>query len=715
MRLVPATLLALSLALVTGGQAAGALNMTQVGALLGGDFQEVDVEGTTAFVAAGTNLTVVDVSNTAAPRIVLTLPMPGPVRGVDVAGGILCLAVGENGVRIYDVSNPLAPGFLASYPFNAERVRREYERLYVCGGTAGLAVLDLTDPAAPQLISTYSIPGYDFRDIEVSYYTVYVGAIYPAHDYPAPQILVLDAIASPPALQGTYNPPSAAGEITLGLGLYLYASAGTTISNWGYIIDVFDPTHPTLVQGFDFPMWTQPEDLTYAAGYLYAFTQRGLLIYDVSPPASTSLVQNLNLDTAGNRGTLAGGMAYRASGSLGLKVLSLANPAQAELAGSRAPINGARRVMSVGDRVYASGERLWVVDLDDPARPQVSGDMTVAGYRTVATGQVLYMAGSEQGLVVMDISNPDAPLVLTRIPTSPLVDIRQAGGFLYVLESGQGLRIYDLDDPEDPAPRGFVAVPTQLSYLAVQGTYAYVADGTANLTVVDITNPDAPAVVQTHPGVFEEIEIANGRLYACAGDGGFRVYDLANPEIPSLIGSLPMPGTCRNLDVYGDFIHLANDTAGVSVVKVTDPANPVEIANHEVASGTSVCDVTAIGDVTVAGLTNGLAVFQMGGAAGAGFIAPPPAALSISAAPNPFSARTSLRIGSPAAGPLQLTLYDVTGRRIRTWNANALGNGAAEFTFNAADARGARLTAGVYFLKVESTAGSATQRLVVAR
>lgn len=97
--------------------------------------------------------------------------------------------------------------------------------------------------------------------------------------------------------------------------------------------------------------------------------------------------------------------------------------------------------------------------------------------------------------------------------------------------------------------------------------------------------------------------------------------------------------------------------------------------------------------------------------AGAGVDPDRIAALDLSApAPNPFRARTSLRFALGRASNVDLGLYDVSGRRLRTVAHGRLPAGSHTATLESSG-----LDAGVYFARLVTDMGTYTQRVTLSR
>lgn len=90
-------------------------------------------------------------------------------------------------------------------------------------------------------------------------------------------------------------------------------------------------------------------------------------------------------------------------------------------------------------------------------------------------------------------------------------------------------------------------------------------------------------------------------------------------------------------------------------------------------------------------------------------------ATSFSVAPNPVHSGTWVRWATPVAGHVRVTVRDVAGKHVATIvdGQRPAGEGAARW--QATDDRGARVPAGVYFVRFEIPGETITRRLVRIR
>jgi hypothetical protein len=91
------------------------------------------------------------------------------------------------------------------------------------------------------------------------------------------------------------------------------------------------------------------------------------------------------------------------------------------------------------------------------------------------------------------------------------------------------------------------------------------------------------------------------------------------------------------------------------------------------------------------------------------------AILSLTGAPNPFVASTSVRFGLERAGRARVEVIDVRGRLVRALHEGRLAAGAHAFNWDGRDAGGARVASGVYLASVTVDGERRTAPVVLLR
>lgn len=91
----------------------------------------------------------------------------------------------------------------------------------------------------------------------------------------------------------------------------------------------------------------------------------------------------------------------------------------------------------------------------------------------------------------------------------------------------------------------------------------------------------------------------------------------------------------------------------------------------------------------------------------------PPVALG--AFPNPFASGTTVVYELEEAGPVSFGVFDVQGRRRAGWTDGFRSAGRYEVAWDGRDDRGARVATGLYYLKVATPSGAASQKIIRIR
>jgi flagellar hook assembly protein FlgD len=91
---------------------------------------------------------------------------------------------------------------------------------------------------------------------------------------------------------------------------------------------------------------------------------------------------------------------------------------------------------------------------------------------------------------------------------------------------------------------------------------------------------------------------------------------------------------------------------------------------------------------------------------------PAPARLQLVATPNPFRTGAAIAFALPAAGDVDLAVFDLSGRLVRTLHDGRLDAGTHRIEWDGRDAGGHAAAGGIYFVRLKSAAGEAGTRVV---
>lgn len=220
--------------------------------------------------------------------------------------------------------------------------------------------------------------------------------------------------------------------------------------------------------------------------------------------------------------------------------------------------------------ILVEGTHLWTsgnnpefisVDVSDPADMMldfIAGPNFSDGHIAIL-GDRLYEAHSVgEQLRGWNISDPSSPMQLASIgnPSRVFDDVAGFGDRVIALNGGQ-LEIWDVSLPAVPVFEGDLLGGSwggTRRTVANDDTVAIAAGSNPEVTLVDYSNPNAPAVAGTldEDGAVADLGIRDDFLYVPITNG-LRVYDVSNPDDPVQAGSY------LEIEVYGTAIGLGDD------------------------------------------------------------------------------------------------------------------------------------------------------------
>lgn len=602
---------------------------------LGGTLSGAYVDGSLAYLIEGARLTVLDISDPAAPQVRSRTPIPGTATQVAAANGFAYLLSNiQNALWVYDARDPAAPRLVRQRLFEPSTFNLQMwltgGALWVRGGEVA-SRFDLRDPASPALTYTLPCSACAIRESGARVYLLQGTFGLQVWDLSDPSQPAMRAMADPFPLRDDYI------YIDLALsGDTLYLSAWRWLGSgqrqaFVATLDVSDLTSPTVRATAALPA----AQLSMAAGHLVTVVEQELRVYRMSDPAQPTLVltQTLAQDfyqvtgdvlyagSAGDwriidlhspgapvqrgvyrpweqprlfAGVQLGGQRLYAGALGGLRIIDVSSPLSPTLQGlvpaiaTEAPGADATRLALV-DR-----EGLRFADLSDPLSPR-AGAVITGGLTGVTAGGLGYALTGDE-LQILDISQVATPTVQARValPAPANVSDRQllvANGRAYVgLTSvqvcGAGctqtrLRLWALDVTNPQQPR----LGQQLEIEAGGGVGRWAARGTAlymaaaRLRIVDVTNIDAPVLSDYSLGSRpHEFQIVGARAYLL-DDQALIALDLSNPLQPAPLSRFPLRGVgTSRLLIRGERAYVLSD--GLRVLDIRNPSNPLPLATY---------------------------------------------------------------------------------------------------------------------------------------
>jgi formylglycine-generating enzyme required for sulfatase activity len=212
---------------------------------------------------------------------------------------------------------------------------------------------------------------------------------------------------------------------------------------------------PKRVQPFD----NSVEDLKVVNNIAYAaIGERGIRIVDLSRPQGLELLTEYRLAGKATRMTLNRNLACVVMGDKGVQIIDVGNPTAPILKG--ALTNGGRALLVEieGNRAYVATSLsttnspfqggVQIYDITNVAVPVHLGSYPITGSPTAmrVDGLRVFLADSKEGLQIIDASNPQTPIVMSRRKVGNCTDIEVVGGYAYFACGPEGVFLLDLKE-----------------------------------------------------------------------------------------------------------------------------------------------------------------------------------------------------------------------------------------------------------------------------
>jgi hypothetical protein len=455
---------------------------------------------------------------------------PARLSALRDSGGVIAIAndhafLGGTGMNVYDISNPVAPHWVASRGgfYSTLFARR---KLLLCSSVqpSYFSVLDVTDPSSINEVGR--IDGYGGHALYADEHFAYLSCTY---DHQG--LFVIDiSDSTTPLLKGSCNPDGAEQwdpyvPATFSYG-YLAADYGGLVAIdihdanapaevWSgfdadyavdvavddarayvadrsgglYILDVANPARPTELGQFDLlgSKWVR----TALALDSFAFIgqdgiagRRYFRVIDITDPTQPILAADDSSFNPPEDLVLKDSLVYAAEGSR-FQVFNVARPREPVRVGSCAVQEQSYGLCVVDSLAYAASYPFAVIKVSQPSNPVVVGNIWRGAWNGSVRDTFLFL--SSGGILVYSVARPDQPRLLDSLSVGPNTYWVEAVGSLLYTGNRDGVRVVDASDIHNMQVRGFCPSPYTVDRLTCKSPYIYAACWDAGVSIYEST------------------------------------------------------------------------------------------------------------------------------------------------------------------------------------------------------------------------------------
>ena len=287
-----------------------------------------------------------------------------------------------------------------------------------------------------------------------------------------------------------------------------------------------------------------------------AFLGRGgeLIVFELGQPTRPRELGRVQLEGEVRDIALAGPHAFVALRGAGLSIVDCSRPEEpTQVSLFELPL--AEGVDVSRDRAYVVAQTggLRVLDVSNPAAPPELGSYQIleAALKVEIQGSLAYVAASYAGMRILDVGDP-ARISEVGFATRKSYgqgaawNVTVSGDRTFSAIPDNGLRQVDVKDPGKAETLSIYRKLHAPVAVVVKGRHAFVADQSAGLRVIDVSQKRTRGVgrLAIDDSVMD-VALAGSRLLLALKTGGLAVVDVSHPATPRLValpGSLPPQG-----------------------------------------------------------------------------------------------------------------------------------------------------------------------------
>ena len=564
----------------------------------GGYCQDVTYEGEYAYAVMGDRLCILDVSDPSEPGMVGDVEIGSPSR-VAVSGNYAYVCDLLRGLVIVNVGNreqPVVSGevdVVGLYWLTDIKVVDDYA--YVLDLDDGLIIVDVSDKHNPRRVGSRDPGGYS-NGLAVSGNYAYVAVSKPGL---VGGMFVVDISSKGnPRVVGEYETDESAMDVAISGNYALVACDFDGL----LVVNVTVKQSPTLERQRTFAGSAVRVEVLGDHAFM-GMDYDDMLVLNIEHKNNPVVVGRYPTATAPENIFVSGDLVFLADSFPGVEILDIEDRTKPTRIGYYGNSAAAKDVDVVGNYAYIADEHndLVIVDISDPGNPGYMGSCKIGGSpeRVTVNGNYAYVSTNPSGkesVAIIDVSDKREPTMegyYEEARTSYGIAVQ--GAFAYVANGSGGLVILDISDKSYPQEEGHYTGANDTKDVVVEGDYAYVADGENGVLILDISDTARPVLEGSYEteSPAEDVEIADDRLFVIESEHGLTILDVSDRKSPGLEGKYEInPGVFGTMDVeiLGNLAYVSDVFAGLVILDISDTSNPRYIGGWEDVSGNLVVD-----------------------------------------------------------------------------------------------------------------------------
>jgi len=229
--------------------------------------------------------------------------------------------------------------------------------------------------------------------------------------------------------------------------------------------------------------------------------------------------------------------------------------------------------------VAAGPSGLEMVDISEISTPAylTRYESPGQGWKVAESFPYVFLADRDAGVVRAEVVSGDLLEIRDTFDTPGIAkDVAISGDYLYVADH-DNLAIVDISDPDTIAPLSVFTISPSVNYVVARNDTAFVTNSTG-FYIIDCTDPEAPMEVShiITQGNAQAVAVQDTFAFVADGADGVKVYSINDPSNITYLSTFTIGTSNVSTVVVGDMILYAGTLSGELFALDYQPADGLE-------------------------------------------------------------------------------------------------------------------------------------------
>jgi len=189
--------------------------------------------------------------------------------------------------------------------------------------------------------------------------------------------------------------------------------------------------------------------------------------------------------------------------------------------------------------------------------------------------------GGGSYIYIFNVGDSSNPILLSKtITPSQIGEIIKVNNNLFIANTNAGLTIMDVSNLVAPEIIGNCNTKTSTYDLAYFNNYIFLSDVFHGFIVIDVSNLSNPVEVADYysNGYGEDVRVKNSLLYFCDNYAGLKIFNISDPQNPELLKSYTDIKSAEEIVFYHDYEIILSQSGYLYILNSLDINNISKIA-----------------------------------------------------------------------------------------------------------------------------------------